>query len=118
MSSCSPRLGSIKLSEEETITLQSNYSNDQRHTGVLGLFYLLVAEPSLKHNSILHSADGTGGIVILQNVVGALAVFGIALLVCAAVIYQRQNTRDHDGYESILTRGSLQLMTLIPSTSE
>uniref|UniRef100_M1B5H5 MtN19 n=1 Tax=Solanum tuberosum TaxID=4113 RepID=M1B5H5_SOLTU len=98
MSSFYPRPGSIKISEGETITLLSNYSNDQRQTGVLGLFYLLVAEPSPKPNSILHSADGTGAIVIMQNVIGALEVFGIALLVGAAVIYQRRNKRDQEGY--------------------
>lgn len=43
----------------------------------------------------------TGEIVILQNVVGALAVFGIALLVGAAIIYQRRNQRE-EGYEPIL----------------
>ncbi|KAK4726667.1 hypothetical protein R3W88_031584 [Solanum pinnatisectum] len=88
----------VGMSKGETITLLSNYSNDKRHTGVLGLFYLLVAEPSPKANSILHSADGTGEIVILQNVVGSLAVFGIALLVGAAVIYQHRNKRDQEGY--------------------
>jgi len=45
----------------------------------------------------------TGEIVILQNAIGALAaVFGIALLVGAAVIYQRRNQRDQQDYESIL----------------
>uniref|UniRef100_A0A0V0IEQ9 Putative ovule protein n=1 Tax=Solanum chacoense TaxID=4108 RepID=A0A0V0IEQ9_SOLCH len=103
MSTCYPRPGSIKISEGETVTLLSNYSNAQRHTGVMGLFYLLVAEPSPKPNSILHSTDETGEIVILQNAIGALtAVFGIALLVGAAVIYQRRNQRDQQGYESIL----------------
>uniref|UniRef100_A0A0V0I8E9 Putative ovule protein n=2 Tax=Solanum TaxID=4107 RepID=A0A0V0I8E9_SOLCH len=103
MSTCYPRPGSIKISEGETVTLLSNYSNAQRHTGVMGLFYLLVAEPSPKPNSILHSTDETGEIVILQNAIGALtAVFGIALLVGAAVIYQRRNQRDQEGYESIL----------------
>ncbi|PHT97414.1 hypothetical protein BC332_33664 [Capsicum chinense] len=101
MSSCYPRPGSIKISEGETVTLLSNYSNAQRHTGVMGLFYLLVAEPSPKPNSILHSTDGTGEIVILHNAVGALAVFGIALLVGAVVIYRRRNQRE-EGYESIL----------------
>ncbi|KAL3352039.1 hypothetical protein AABB24_020238, partial [Solanum stoloniferum] len=91
MSSCYPRPGSIKISEGETVTLLSNYSNAQRHTGVMGLFYLLVAEPSPKPNSILHSTDETDEIVILQNAIGALAaLFGIALLVGAAVIYQRR----------------------------
>ncbi|KAG5572510.1 hypothetical protein H5410_062276 [Solanum commersonii] len=53
MPSCYPIPGSIKISEGETVTLLSNYSNAQRHTGVMGLFYLLVAEPSSKPNSIL-----------------------------------------------------------------
>ncbi|KAH0705704.1 hypothetical protein KY285_010243 [Solanum tuberosum] len=53
MSSCYPRPGSIKISEGETVTLLSNYGNAQRHTGVMGLFYLLVAEPSSRPNSIL-----------------------------------------------------------------
>ncbi|WMV57728.1 hypothetical protein MTR67_051113 [Solanum verrucosum] len=53
MSSCYPRPGSIKISEGETVTLLSNYRNAQRHTGVMGLFYLVVAEPSSKPNSIL-----------------------------------------------------------------
>ncbi|XP_009610723.1 uncharacterized protein [Nicotiana tomentosiformis] len=102
MSSCYPRPGSIKISEGETVTLISNYSSAQRHTGVMGLFYLLVAEPSPTPNSFLHSADGTGEIVILHNAVGVLAVFGIALLVGAAVIYQRRNQREEEGYESVL----------------
>lgn len=57
MSTCYPRPGSVKISKGETLTLLSNYSSDQRHTGVMGLFYLLVAESSWQTNSILHSRD-------------------------------------------------------------
>lgn len=57
MSSCYPRPGSVKISKGETLTLLSNYSCDQRHTGVMGLFYLLVAEMSRQSSSILHSKD-------------------------------------------------------------
>ncbi|KAK7399755.1 hypothetical protein VNO78_10944 [Psophocarpus tetragonolobus] len=44
MSTCYPRPGSIKIIDGETITLESNYNNSRGHTGVMGLFYLLVAE--------------------------------------------------------------------------
>ncbi|XP_004242193.1 uncharacterized protein [Solanum lycopersicum] len=101
MSSCYPRPGSVKISKGETLTLLSNYSCDQRHTGVMGLFYLLVAEMSRQSSSILHSKDNIGDIVILHNAVWALAGFGIAALVAATVTYQHQSERE-EGCESIL----------------
>ncbi|XP_060168628.1 uncharacterized protein LOC132599315 isoform X3 [Lycium barbarum] len=100
MSTCYPRPGSVKISKGETLTLLSNYSSDQRHTGVMGLFYILVAEPLPKPSSILHSRDNLGDIVILHNA-WAVAVFGIAALVAAIVTYQRQSEREEE-YESIL----------------
>ncbi|PHT32204.1 hypothetical protein CQW23_28541, partial [Capsicum baccatum] len=112
MSSCYPRPGSMKISEGEMVTLLSNYSNAQRHTGVMGLFYLLVADhqqslirsyiPQIEFPELVSSSlIQTGEIVILHNAIGALAVFGIALLVGAVVIYQRRNQRE-EGYEPIL----------------
>ncbi|ESW30971.1 hypothetical protein PHAVU_002G197800 [Phaseolus vulgaris] len=44
MSTCYPRPGSVKIMHGETLTLESNYSSTHGHTGVMGLFYLLVAE--------------------------------------------------------------------------
>ncbi|KAF7803918.1 stress up-regulated Nod 19 protein [Senna tora] len=44
MSTCYPKPGSVQISDGETVTLESNYSSSQRHTGLMGLFYLLVAE--------------------------------------------------------------------------
>ncbi|KAF3614991.1 putative beta-1,4-xylosyltransferase IRX10L-like [Capsicum annuum] len=112
MSSCYPRPGSMKISEGEMVTLLSNYSNAQRHTGVMGLFYLLVADhqqslirsyiPQIEFPELVSSSlIQTGEIVILHNAIGALAVFGIALLVGAVVIYQCRNQRE-EGYEPIL----------------
>ncbi|XP_060199216.1 uncharacterized protein LOC132627697 [Lycium barbarum] len=46
MSTCYPKPGSIKIMKGETVTLLTNYSSFRRHTGVMSLFYLLVAEPS------------------------------------------------------------------------
>ncbi|XP_059299758.1 uncharacterized protein LOC132052292 isoform X2 [Lycium ferocissimum] len=90
MSTCYPTPGSVKISKGETLTLLSNYSSDQRRAGVMGLFYILVAEPLPKPSSILHSRDNVGDIVILHNA-WAVAVFGIAALVAAIVTYQRQS---------------------------
>lgn len=44
MSTCYPQPGSVKIIDGETLTLESSYNNSQEHTGVMGLFYLLVAE--------------------------------------------------------------------------
>ncbi|KAM0862256.1 hypothetical protein ACQ4PT_045379 [Festuca glaucescens] len=45
MSTCYPKPGSIKVSDGEVLTVVSNYSSDRQHTGVMGLFYILVSEP-------------------------------------------------------------------------
>jgi hypothetical protein len=44
MSTCYPKPGSVKIIDGETLTLESNYNSTKEHTGVMGLFYLLVAE--------------------------------------------------------------------------
>nr|AFK45617.1 unknown [Medicago truncatula] len=48
MSTCYPKPGSINIIDGETLTLESNYNNSQEHTGVMGFFYLLVAEHSTR----------------------------------------------------------------------
>ena len=50
MSTCYPEPGSIKIANGEILTFGVDYSNKKSHTGVLGLFYILVAEPSMKLN--------------------------------------------------------------------
>ncbi|XP_004300378.1 PREDICTED: uncharacterized protein LOC101300539 [Fragaria vesca subsp. vesca] len=57
MSTCYPHPGSIKINDGETLVVGSNYSSSQRHTGVMGLFYILVAEHLLK--SSLLSLDSS-----------------------------------------------------------
>lgn len=54
MSTCYPKAGSVKINNGETLTLVSNYSSSDGHTGVMGLFYLLVAE-QLPHQDFRHS---------------------------------------------------------------
>lgn len=44
MSTCYPQPGTVKISKGETLILESNYSSIRHHTGVMGLFYILVAD--------------------------------------------------------------------------
>ena len=56
MSTCYPQPGSVRISDRETLTLVSNYSSSRRHIGVMGLFYILVADPLRNSPSSLHHA--------------------------------------------------------------
>jgi len=44
MSTCYPQPGSVKIIDGETLILETNYSSTRTHTGVMGLFYILVAD--------------------------------------------------------------------------
>lgn len=44
MSTCYPRPGAVTVRDGEPLTVVSRYSSDRRHTGVMGLFYILVAD--------------------------------------------------------------------------
>ncbi|OEL15592.1 hypothetical protein BAE44_0023389 [Dichanthelium oligosanthes] len=44
MSTCYPKPGSVTVFDGEVLTIVSNYSSERQHTGVMGLFYILVAE--------------------------------------------------------------------------
>ena len=44
MSTCYPKPGDVKVRDGEALTVVSRYSSERRHTGVMGLFYILVAE--------------------------------------------------------------------------
>ncbi|KAK2437600.1 stress up-regulated Nod 19 protein [Trifolium repens] len=54
MSTCYPQPGSINIIDGETLTLESIYNNTKEHAGVMGLFYLLVAE-QLPYQQFRHS---------------------------------------------------------------
>ncbi|XWS37021.1 hypothetical protein CRYUN_Cryun19dG0007900 [Craigia yunnanensis] len=44
MSTCYPQPGTVKISKGETLIIDSNYSSIRNHTGLMGLFYILVAD--------------------------------------------------------------------------
>jgi len=55
MTTCYPQPGTVKIGNGESLTIVSNYSSHQSHTGVMGLFYILVADPVPESHSFLHS---------------------------------------------------------------
>ncbi|CAD6245833.1 unnamed protein product [Miscanthus lutarioriparius] len=44
MTTCYPKLGTVRVRDGEVLTVVSNYSSERRHTGVMGLFAVLVAD--------------------------------------------------------------------------
>lgn len=56
MSTCYPEPGTVKIDDGEKLILESNYTKATRmHTGVMGLFYLLVADQLPNPVQILHT---------------------------------------------------------------
>ncbi|XP_016571502.2 uncharacterized protein LOC107869477 [Capsicum annuum] len=58
MTTCYPKPGSIKIRKGEMVTFVANYSSVKRIGGVMGVFYILVAETSPKPEFVLNSTVG------------------------------------------------------------
>jgi hypothetical protein len=102
MSTCYPKPGSVTISAKETLTLESNYSSSVRHTGVMGLFYILVAEhPSQKPISFSHAEEGHETTKIVKFVwVGTCIGVVIAIAGVIVAVYKRFRLTQQ-GYEPI-----------------
>ncbi|XVF54803.1 hypothetical protein PTKIN_Ptkin05aG0211100 [Pterospermum kingtungense] len=102
MSTCYPKPGTVKISEGETLVLESNYSSIRHHTGVMGLFYILVAEQLPNPMLTLHTAaqieDGT---ILLTILWVAVALVGLVTVIAVAISY-RLKRETEDGYEAIV----------------
>lgn len=55
MTTCYPQAGSVKILDGETLVHESNYSSTQTHTGIMGLFYILVADKLPNPTLFMHS---------------------------------------------------------------
>ncbi|KAF5176350.1 Stress up-regulated nod [Thalictrum thalictroides] len=92
MTTCYPQPGSVKISDGEILVLESNYSSSQMHTGVMGLFYLLIAEQP-PHN-VLESIE-------FPKYSWALIFLGLTIAFVAGFSYLRRNERN-EGYQSLV----------------
>ncbi|XP_020261212.1 uncharacterized protein LOC109837392 isoform X2 [Asparagus officinalis] len=99
MSTCYPKPGSVKVADGETLTLVSNYSSAQMHTGVMGLFYILVAGPQAPPKSRLLFHDLTlSWREDLREYWWAFLVVGVIAVVIIRMSYSRKNG---EGYQSL-----------------
>ncbi|EOY22676.1 MtN19-like protein, putative isoform 2 [Theobroma cacao] len=102
MSTCYPQPGTVKISKGETLILESNYSSIGHHTGVMGLFYILVADALPKPMRTLRVVVQTQDSIILLTILwAAVALMGVVTVVAVAIRYQLKHERE-DGYEAIM----------------
>ncbi|XP_051136073.1 uncharacterized protein LOC127254815 isoform X2 [Andrographis paniculata] len=101
MSSCYPSPGSVKIAAGETLTLVANYSSAQTHTGVMALFYLLIAaaDSSPKQAVLLHQPAQT---VFASKIGWSVALLGIGLVVIVIIFMVRSRGREEEEYEPII----------------
>ncbi|WZZ00371.1 hypothetical protein YC2023_072699 [Brassica napus] len=108
MSSCYPD-EPVKVTSGETLTLEFNYSSAVGHTGVMGLFYILVTQqlpeqesslPALFQVSCRYLISAHTKSVSFLSFLAATVVVAVVVLI-AAVVYRRQ--KREDGYQSLST---------------
>ncbi|XP_057767715.1 uncharacterized protein LOC130987996 [Salvia miltiorrhiza] len=97
MSTCYPSPARpVRISAGETLTLVSNYSSVERHTGVMALFYLLLAESSPKPLPTLVSKFTT-----VPKFVWPISLLGVVLVIVAVVALKGKNGKS-EGYEAMI----------------
>ncbi|KAJ9163975.1 hypothetical protein P3X46_023594 [Hevea brasiliensis] len=103
MSTCYPKPGSIEIADGERLILESKYSNAQKHTGVMGLFYILVADRTPKHTTFLDSLVHAHESVEPSTHAWAVVVLlGFAITVgVAAAVHSWLKKGNDDGYQPI-----------------
>ncbi|XP_039064821.1 uncharacterized protein LOC120210071 [Hibiscus syriacus] len=101
MTSCHLPPGTVEISKGETLIFESNYSRISRHSGVMGLFYVLVVDklPKPMHNR--HSVVGTQDTTTLLAILWAVVpMIGLVAAIAVAINY-RYKSEKGDGYEAI-----------------
>ncbi|CAH1443613.1 unnamed protein product [Lactuca virosa] len=100
MTTCYPNPGSIKITKDEVLNLESNYNSEKSHTGVIGLFYIIVADSSSTLDASVQIHQDY--VVPIPIFFWRVAVFGLAIFAALVVSYRRQR-QSEDDYHSIAT---------------
>ncbi|KAE8657174.1 Detected protein of confused Function [Hibiscus syriacus] len=101
MTTCYPQPGAIEISRGETLILESNYSRITHHTGVMGLFYILVSDQLPKPMHTLHTVIQTQDSITLITILWAVVAMIGLVAVIAVAIRHRYKHGGEDGYEAI-----------------
>lgn len=99
MSTCYPQPGSVKISDGETLLLESNYSSTRTHTGVMGLFYILVVDqlPTRSSSMPIHMLHKLKSF----NYTWVLVFLGVSAAVAVVVGYVRKKDEKEGGYQQL-----------------
>ncbi|OAY78641.1 hypothetical protein ACMD2_07203 [Ananas comosus] len=103
MSTCYPKPGSVKVSDGEALTFVSNYSSTQLHTGVMGLFYILVAEmlpPPPPKIPIFLTFPASWGFEVSKSTWALLLAAAALALIIGISYYRKRDTSA--GYQSLV----------------
>ncbi|KAK8952261.1 hypothetical protein KSP39_PZI003877 [Platanthera zijinensis] len=101
MSSCYPKPGSVSINDGELVTVVSNYSSAQMHTGVMGLFYILVAEPQTQQNALLSWGLAAPWFTELAGSWWVILFAGGIIAAVAAAIFLKRS--ENGGYQMVST---------------
>ncbi|CAA7035134.1 unnamed protein product [Microthlaspi erraticum] len=100
MTTCYPQ-EPVKVSYGETLTMEFNYSSAIGHTGVMGIFYIIVAqqlpEPEISLPALFQAQTKSESLLAFLAVTMVVAV----VVLTAAVVYRRQNREDGYHYQSL-----------------
>lgn len=93
MSSCFPKIGTMRIKPGETLRLKAVYNSEELHTGVMGLMYFLVVD----------AVPNERGSLSFWNIAGAVLViaFAVAIIGFSLVRYTHMK-RSNVGYESLV----------------
>ncbi|MCL7041722.1 hypothetical protein MKW94_002310 [Papaver nudicaule] len=99
MSTCYLQPGSIKISDGETLVLESNYSSTRIHTRVMGLFYILVVDqlPATSSSMPIHMLHSLKSF----NYTWVLVFMGVAAAVLVVVGYVRRKDEKEGRYQQL-----------------
>ncbi|KAJ6977898.1 hypothetical protein NC653_029711 [Populus alba x Populus x berolinensis] len=101
MSTCYPEPGSIQITAGENLVLESYYSSSQKHTGVMGIFYILVAERTPNPTNFLHSPIHIHEkMKVSASALAIVALLGLAV-VAVGLRYRLRKGRE-EGYQPIM----------------
>ncbi|EFJ15748.1 hypothetical protein SELMODRAFT_422686 [Selaginella moellendorffii] len=96
MSTCIPKPGTLMVASGEKLHFSSSYSSAQEHTGVMGIFYLMVSD---------NDTVSLGEIKDVKNRVNVMVVtLGIVVVLALAVGFTIWNKKpeSHERYSALL----------------
>ncbi|CAL1390950.1 unnamed protein product [Linum trigynum] len=104
MTTCYPKFGSVKLAAGEELILESNYTStsERGHTGVMGLFYILVADQTSSAFPFLGAPFSIGDYLSLSSWY-VVALFGLmAVAIGVGVLSFARKEGAESGYHRVM----------------